>query len=126
MISIKEITELKAEIAFIRKEINHLNAEIAKNQQLLLQHNIEVVSARFPDIKHGDLVDVTTDSAFNGHKETKRYFFDRYICAYGRTGEDTRHIQIRLICITKAGKPSKRDFVERNHYSIVSMKKVTE
>ena len=129
MMTEQELIDARNEIAIAENKITELKGIISAATRKIVQHNLEVAKDKYPDIHHGDLVDVTYKYRFwdmGGQKQkTERLYFNQVkLSMYGKS-TDPSSVKFHFFQVKKDGTASKR---ETDFYadSIISIEKVTE
>ena len=130
----EQVQALRKQISDTEAQVHELESNIRFMKLQLKAHNFEVVEARFPDLKEGDLVDVKTFYDVlpwvPGGKKSRQYNTDRLYFKEKtvETWSDPSCMSNVILVfheVKKDGTPSKRT---RNIYyqSIEDITKVTE
>lgn len=129
MMTEQELIDARNEIAIAENKITELKRIIAAASNKIIQHNLEVAKDKYPDIHHGDLVDVTYqyhfwDSREKQQKTERLYFNEVRLSKYGKS-TDPGSVKFHFFEVKKDGTASKR---ETDFYAdtIISIEKVSE
>ena len=130
MMTEQELIDARNEIAIAENKITELKRVISAASNKIIQHNLETTAKdKYPDIQHGDLVDVTYkyhfwDSREKQQKTERLYFNQVKLSMYGKA-TDPGSVKFHFFQVKKDGTASKR---ETDFYadSIIKIEKVSE
>ena len=130
----EQVNSIRKGISEAQAQIHELESNVRFLKLQLKAHNFEVVEARFPDLKEGDLVDVKTFYDVNpwvpGGQRTRQYMTTRlyYKEKTVETWSDPSCMSNVILVfneVKKDGTPSKR--TQNIYYSVLEdITKVTE